>query len=151
MRIKLILTLLPMLLAAACSPKQPPVPAAPPLEVERGQVWQLVRMQGRPLDRSKKAPTLLFNPAAGTATGTAHCNEYTFHYRLQHPRQAPEGDSYDVQLTFWGSGSMECPEGDMNAERRYLGLLGKATSLRLTATAMTLYQKEREILHYELQ
>ncbi|MBP3763288.1 MAG: META domain-containing protein [Bacteroidales bacterium] len=147
---KLMYTLLPLLLMTACGSK-PAVATAPELlEPEKGQVWQLVRMQGRPLDRGRRSPTLLFNPETGTVTGTAHCNEYTFHYRTSHPQSGAEGDTYELQLTFWGSGSTECPEGEMSAERRYLGLLGKATSMSLTSTTLTLYQKNREVLHYEL-
>lgn len=151
MRIKHILLLLPLLLMAACGQKQVPVAAEPPLEPERGQVWQLVALQGRALDRAKKSPTLVFNPETRSVNGTAHCNEYTFHYTLGRVQQQPDGDHYEVQLTFWGGGTTECPEGDMSAERRYLGLLGKATAMRLTATTMTLYQKNRETLHFELQ
>lgn len=151
MRIKLILLLLPWLMVSACSRKQAPVATEPPLTPERGQVWQLVALQGRTLDHNKKAPTLSLNPDTHTASGTAYCNEYTFNYTLSHPQQLPEGDCYDLQLTFWGSGTTECPEGDMSAERRYLGLMEKATSLRLTATTLTLFQKNRELMHFELQ
>ncbi len=151
MRTKLILLLLPLTLLAACSPKQSPGTAPAPLEPRRGQVWQLVSEQGRPLPRSKHSPTLLLNPDSQTASGLAYCNEYTFRYTLQHPVQQPDGDRYKVQFTFWGCGSVECPEGGMNAERRYIGLLDKATSLRLTATTLTLYQKNNELLHFELQ
>ena len=151
MRIKLILLLLPLAINISCSRKQAPVAVDSPLAPERGQVWQLVALQGRTLDRNKQSPTLSFNPDTRTASGTAYCNEYTFHYTLAHPQQQPEGDRYEVQFTFWGSGTTECPEGNMNAERRYLGMLGKATSLSLTATTLTLYQKNRELMHFELQ
>ena len=151
MRIKLILCLLQILLIFSCSRKQAPVSTEPPLEPARGQVWQLVAVQGRALDRGRNSPTLSLNPDTKTAYGTAYCNEYTFHYTSQPSLQQSDGDFHTVQLTFWGCGSTECPEGGMSAERRYMGLLGKASSMRLTATTLTLYQKNREILHFELQ
>ena len=39
----------------------------------------------------------------------------------------------------------------MNAESRYISLLPKADALRIDAYTMTLYQKGKEILKYELQ
>ena len=152
MRIKLIVIFLLTTFTGACSPRQAPVAAlADPLVPQRGQVWQLVAQQGKRLALNKKAPTLLLDPEAGIATGDAQCNTYTFHCHLLLVSQMPDGDHYTLALEPWGSGDTSCPEADMNAEQRYLALLAKTTSMRLTATTLTLYQKDREILHFEQQ
>ena len=123
----------------------------PPLEPDKEQVWQLVCMQNRSLDRSGAAVTLVLNPEAGTATGQTTCNEYTFSYTLSKPTSHNDGDLYPVSFTFWGSGNIMCPESDMNAERRYLSLLTKATHMKIGLYTLILYQQNKEILRFELQ
>ena len=144
--ILLTLLLLTVLLAASCSHRQmpPSEPLAPPPVKE--QVWQLVRMQGKAVDTDGKVPTLVFNPEASTASGTAFCNHYSFACSLR-----ANGDHYDLQLTPWGSTKMACPEADMNAEQRYFSLLEKASALRLTASTLTLLRGNRETLYFELR
>ena len=44
-----------------------------------------------------------------------------------------------------------CPESDMNAERRYLSLLTKATHMKIGLYTLILYQQNKEILRFELQ
>lgn len=150
---KTIITMLFALLLAACSaPRQATSAGAPPpLLPQKEQVWQLVRLQGRPLPPRQPVTTLVVNPDAGTADGQAACNTYSFSCTLGHPDQHLDADYYDIRLSPIGSGSVGCSEADMNAEQRYLAALGRATRLRLTATTLTLYQKDREILYFELQ
>lgn len=140
-----------VLLACCGAPRQAAAPATAPLLPEPTQVWQLVRMQGRPLPPRQSQTTLIVNPDAATMGGHTPCNTYSFSCDLGNPRQQPDADYYDVSLRLIGSGDIRCSEADMNAEERYLLTLGRATSMRLTATTITLYQKEREILYFELQ
>ena len=95
--------------------------------------------------------SLVINPDAGVATGFAYCNEYTFKLELVLAGSQPDGDYYTIHLGLWGSGNLSCPEADMNAEQRYLSLLAKASRLRITATTLTLFQRDKEILHFELK
>ena len=115
------------------------------------QTWQLAATKGRNLAPGDKAPTLVINPEAGTFTGHAQCNSYTFRYVLQHPEAQLDGDYYDLGLSFWGSSTLTCPEASKNAEERYLDLLSKSTRIRITSTTLTLYQQNKETLHFELQ
>lgn len=146
-----ILALLSVLLPAACSAPRQSAGAPPPLVPQKEQVWQLVRMQGRPLPPRQPQTTLVVNPDAATMGGHTTCNTYSFSCDLGAPRQEPDADYYNVSLRLIGSGSVRCSEADMNAEDRYLITLGRATTMRLTATTLTLYQKNREILYFELQ
>lgn len=119
--------------------------------LDKRQTWQLTAIQGRDVDPGSKVTTLVINTEAGTATGHACCNTYTFRCALKNLEQQLDGDYYDLDLTLWESGSLACPEAEKNAEARYLMLLAKATRLRLTATTLTLFQKDKEILHFELR
>lgn len=151
------LNILSLLLAAAlvcaCSGQRKTTqqPAASCQLPAKEQVWQLVRQQGRPLPANSATITLIVNPEARTANGQAPCNPYSFSCTISNPIHSPEGDFYDLTLKPLGSGSTRCTEAEMNAEQRYLSALARTTRLRLTATTLTLYQKDREILHYELQ
>ena len=136
-------------LLASCGGEAKLAPSDPPLcQLDKEQTWQLVSIQSRDLAPTATAVTIVFNPQAGTATGAAACNEYTFAYALG---ASQGGDLTPVTLTYWGSGTVLCPESDMNAERRYLALLAKATHLSLTPYTLTLYQRGKELLRYELQ
>ena len=140
-----------LLLAGCTSPK--PVGKAPRdvLVPGKGQVWQLVALQGKPLDPADKAPTLILNPDAATASGFAYCNNYSFQMKMEQPESHPEGDSFRVQLQLWGTGSLSCPDKEMNAESRYLTLLAKGERLVINATTLVIYQRNKEILRYSLQ
>ena len=148
-----ILLLVAATVATACggARKAQTTAADTPLVPQKEQVWQLVRQQGRPLPARSATITLTVNPEAGTAGGQSACNTYSYSCALGHPACTPDGDWYDIRLVPIGSGSVECTEAEMNAEARYLATLGRATRMKLTATALTLYQKDKEILHYELQ
>ena len=146
---RLLLLILPLALSSCSTSRE--TFHADQLPLSKVQTWQLAAIQGRNIDPGDKVPTIVINPEAGTATGHAYCNTYTFRCTLQHPDQQLDGDYYDLELSLWGSGSLGCPETEKNAEARYLSLLAKATRLRLNATNLTLFQKDKEILHFELQ
>ena len=126
------------------SPQPAPMP-------DKEQVWQLVSIQNRDLTPGGAAVTIVFNPQAGTATGNTSCNEYTFSYSLGTPSVQSTDKLYPVTFTYWGSGTVMCPESDMNAERRYLALLAKTTHLKITPYTITAYQRGKETLRFELQ
>lgn len=141
-----------LLLFLSCgSHRETATPIHDPLMPQKDQTWQLVTLQGRSPKNLAAAPTLRFNPEAGTLSGFAYCNTYTFHYTLHPTAQKPDGDYHTLSLESWGGSSLGCPEADMNAESRFLLLLSKATTLRLTATTLTFYQRDKELLLFELQ
>lgn len=148
----ILLSFLAVLILSACSSLSSPQAApSPQSTLHKNQTWLLVAIQGRPLDPAKKAPIIIFNPDAATVSGVAYCNQYTYRYTLTPVVQQADGDYYDLHLERWGSGFLQCTVADMNAESRYLALLAKATRLRLTAYNLTLFQKNKEILHFQLQ
>lgn len=142
-----------VMLIIACSSQRKATPTAAnePLIPQKEQVWQLVRLQGRPLPLHSTVTTLTINPEAGTANGHTHCNTYSFSCKISHADSRPDGDWYDLSLKLLGSGNVHCSEAEMNAESRYLATLGKATRMCLTATTLTIYQKDKETLYFELQ
>lgn len=142
------------LLLSACGASRQPAASshqAPPLEPQKGQVWQLVAMRGKAMSRSTDIITLTLNPEAGTISGKMPCNSYYGNYTLRLASQAPEGDSYTLKISEVGSTKVYCKEAEMNAEARYMALFEKADAMMLDAYTMTLYQKGKEILRYELQ
>jgi heat shock protein HslJ len=148
------ITLVACLLLAACGNSKPAVSTAQQQEAlapQKSQVWQLVAMRGKAVSRTDNIITLMFNPEAGTVSGKATCNSYYGNYRLRLDSQTPEGDNYTLKLSDVGSTKVYCNEADMNAESRYISLLPKADALRIDAYTLTLYQKGKEILKYELQ
>ena len=108
-------------------------------------------MRGKAVSRTTDIITLTFNPEAGTISGKATCNSYYGNYRLKLDSKTPEGDNYTLKLSDVGSTKVFCNEADMNAESRYISLLPKADALHIDAYTLTLYQKGKEILRYELQ
>ena len=114
-------------------------------------MWQLVAIRGKDVSRTSNIITLSFNPEAGTISGKAPCNSYFGNYKLRPNTQQQDGDYYTLGFSDIGSTKVYCTEADMNAESRYLSLLPKADALRIDAYTLTLYQKGKEILKYELQ
>lgn len=119
--------------------------------LQKEQVWQLVAIRGKDVSRTSNIITLSFNPEAGTISGKAPCNSYFGNYKLRPNTQQQDGDYYTLGFSDIGSTKVYCTEADMNAESRYLSLLPKADALRIDAYTLTLYQKGKEILKYELQ
>ena len=148
------IALVACLLLTACGGSRQPSAVnrqTPPLEPQKGQVWQLVAVRGKAVNRQAEPVTLTFNPEAKTVSGRTACNNYYGNYTLRLEAQQPEGDRYTLTLSGIGYGDTRCPEAEMNAEARYMALFEKADALMLDAYTMTLYQKGRETLKYELQ
>ncbi len=144
--------LLGILCLLACTSTKPaPSTSVPPLLPQKEQVWQLVAMRGKPLPSRSATITLSFNTEAATLSGRASCNTYGADCRLNLVEQRPQGDLYSITIDGIDSGRTLCPEADMNAEARYLALLQKADALLIDAYAITLLQKDKEILRFELQ
>ena len=152
--VAIYITLIACLLLPACgNSKSAAIDTAQHITLapEKGQVWQLVAMRGKAVSRTTDIITLTFNPEAGTISGKATCNSYYGNYRLKLDSKTPEGDNYTLKLSDVGSTKVFCNEADMNAESRYISLLPKADALHIDAYTLTLYQKGKEILRYELQ
>ena len=132
----------------ACTSAKPSATAEEPLLPQKSQIWQLVAMRGKPVDNSI---TLSFNTEAATLSGRATCNTYGADCRLTYSSSSPEGYRYTVAVVNLAGGNTLCPEADMNAESRYLALLPKADAMLITPYNITLFQKDKEILRFELQ
>lgn len=148
------IALVACLLLTACGGSRQPSAVnrqTPPLEPQKGQVWQLVAVRGKAVSRTAGLTTLTFNPEAGTISGKTACNTYYGSYRLRLEASTAEGYRYALAFSGIGSGDTRCPEADMNAEARYMALLPKADAMCVDAYTMTLYQRGKEILKYELQ
>lgn len=144
--------LLVILCLMACTSTKPaPTSSAAPLLPQKEQVWQLVSIRGKEVNRRSATVTLVVNPEASTLSGQAACNRYGADCRLTLAAQLPEGDRYSLSVNNLSSGTLQCPEAEMNAEARYLALLPKADALLVTAYTITLFSKDKEILHFELQ
>ena len=138
-----------VILLASCSASKPAAtPADEPLLPQKEQVWQLTSLRGRPVSG---VITLIFNTEAATLSGHATCNTYGADCRLTYTSSTPEGYRYTVAVDNLASDNTLCPEADMNAESRYLALLPKADAMIITPYNITLFQKDKEILHFELQ
>lgn len=135
-------TLLATLLAG-CAARPPATDQPPTAEVGAGQVWQLVEMRGKAVADSRT--TLEFNPKTGYLNGGTPCNSYAARYTLE------ADGTLRIDPEHTGTGSVRCPDADMEAEGRYVALLHKADSLSTDATTLTLFQKGRAILKYELR
>lgn len=158
--VKIHILLIVCLLATACSiskttNRQPSkarkTPMAEAVAPQKGQVWQLVALRGKAVSRSSDIITLTLNPEAGTISGKMPCNSYYGNYTLRLASQTPEKDNYTLKISEVGYTEVYCNEADMNTEARYLALLPKADALTIDTYTLTLYQKDKEILKYELQ
>ena len=127
-----------------------------PPELDRDQVWRLVEMQGRKLDRGAARVTIVFNPETGSLHGSAACNTYSANYLL-----SLLGDD-DATSRKWMcslsiSGlectSVQCPDAEMNSEARYLSRLRHCNRLSLADAGNTLIlgTRDRAELIFELQ
>lgn len=108
----------------------------------KDQVWQLVAIQGRPLVPSSSPITLIFNPKTSSLHGQAQCNTYTADYSLHDSR---------LIISNLQPSNTQCPEALMNAEKRYLATLQKCTQLSLSTTTLSLGNKNKTLLQFELQ
>lgn len=154
MRLKnnLILMALVVLALAGCGSNRAATDdAAGALRFDKDQVWQLVAQRGKEVAPSNDPIILMFHPESGTLRGRVACNRYFADYTLKLDRVSAEGSRYSLNVMYVSGGDVQCPEGDMAEQERYLALLAKADGCLLTPYALTLFQKGREVLKYELQ
>lgn len=151
MKLRYILFLL-LPLAAACGVQKPSsTDAGEALQFDKEQVWQLVAQRGKEVAPSNDPVILMFHPESGTLRGRVACNRYFADYGMRLAGVSAAGSRYTLEVKYVSGGDVQCPEGDMAAQERYLALLGKADACLLTPWSLTLFQKGREVLKYELQ
>ena len=153
LKISRIFLLLLLPLAWQCSSvKSAPAPAdATALQFDKGQVWQLVSLRDKELPQSGAVVTLVLNPEAGTLNGRTSCNRYFADFSARLRSQSAEGCRYELKVSYLGHDDVVCPDADMNAEERYFNLLPKADACLLTPYTLTLLQRGKEIMKFELQ
>ena len=142
---KYILLVITAILAGGCSVRHADEAMRDMPHPDKGQVWQLVEMRGREV-KGGTTVTLTLNPETGVLHGRAQCNDYYADFAM-----LPRGGRYALGLSNMGCGETSCPDADMNAEARYLSLLGRADAMTMDEYTMILYCKGKEILKYELQ
>lgn len=127
-----------------------PTPAAT-YAPEKSQVWQLVAMRGKEVPRTGNLTTLMLNSESGTLWGHTACNRYFADFTMKLKKADPVATHYEIKISYVGQSQVQCPEDEMEFQQRYLGLLPKVTSATLSATVMTLYSRDKEVLKYEVQ
>lgn len=135
----------------SCTAPKEATDSAGALQLDKEQVWQLVAQRGKEMAPSTDPIILMFHPESGTVRGRVACNRYFADYTLHLDRVSAEGTRYDLKVLYISGGDVQCPEGDMAEQNRYLALLGKADACLLTPYVLTLYQRGKEILKFELQ
>lgn len=152
MKQKFYLLFLVSLLLSSCGvDRKSPVVDTPALEFNKEQVWQLVSIRGKEIKAADGVVTLMFYPEGGALRGLIACNRYFADYTLQFDKVTSEGTRYGLVVHDLSGGDVQCTEGDMAVQERYLALLGKADACLLTPYALTLYRNGKEVLKYELQ
>lgn len=129
------------------------VVVAPP-ELSRQQVWRLVEMHGSRHNPGSAPITIVFNAEAGTVRGRAVCNTYNADYTLS-ALSVSVDDAYEwcgLKITGIESGSVQCPEAEMNAEARYLAKLRQCNQLAVIDAGNTLVLgvRNKPVLRFEL-
>ena len=125
------------------------------LALDKDQVWQLVAMQGREVAKGNRKSAeevlLMFHPESGTVRGRVACNRYFADYKMKTGKTSSVGTHFSIDVDYISGGDVQCPEGDMALQDRYLNLLSKADAGLLAPHTLTLFQKDKEILRFELQ
>ena len=150
-KIYILLSLTALLVCCGTPKEAVPSAAETALTPEKHQVWQLVEMRGRAVSRTANVMTLTLNPEAGTLRMEGPCNHYGADYSARLASQTPEGDHYRLRVGRLSGSATHCPDAEMNAEERHRALIEKADELVLTAYTLTLFQKGKEVLKYELR
>lgn len=151
-KLKSILLLLLLPLFVQCASQKAPVQGSEAaVQFDKEQVWQLVSLQGKPVPQAAAEIVLMFHPESGTLRGRVACNRYFADYSLRLQESTAAGSRYAMDVKYVSGGDVQCPEGGMAEQERYLALLGKADACLLTATTLTLYRRGRETLKFELQ
>ena len=118
---------------------------------DKEQVWQLVALRGKEVAVNGDPVIFMLHPESGTLRGRIACNRYFADYTLRSGKVDAEGTHYSMQVTYISGGDVQCPEGDMALQERYLALLAKTTDCLLTPYTLTLFQRGKEIIKFELQ
>lgn len=148
--LKTLLMVLAILMHISCtSTTTQPLSHSVTQSLDKSQVWQLVKIQGRDIDRTATPTTLVFNPEAHTLRGQTQCNTYSADYTLSQPLSHTVTQS--LTISNFQLSNVQCPDAEMNAETRYLSTLKKCTQLSLTATTLTLGNKNKALLEFELR
>ena len=144
----ILIPLAALLLCACGATHKADTAPLPPPTFDKAEVFQLVSIQGRPLTY-QPAPTLIFNPETSTIHGPMACNTYlaSFSCRPANPSSA----RYPIQISLLSSGTLVCPDALLNADSRFLALLPRATHLAYSPSSITLFQRNKELLRFELQ
>lgn len=121
------------------------------LQINKEQVWQLVSLRGKAVGKGNGEVILMFHPESGTLRGRIACNRYFADYSIRLLKALPEGSHYALRVSDISGGDVQCPEGGMALQERYLALLGKATECLLTPYTLVLMQKDKELMKFELQ
>lgn len=133
--------LLLMLAAAGCASHRSAAVAQEEPELDRETVWQLVGMRQKEVDIDGTPLSLQFNPETHNISGFSGCNRYFGEYRE---------DGRSIVFQNVGCTRMACPDAEMKIESAYLPLLEKVTRYELTRYRLTLYQKDRVVLEFEV-
>lgn len=148
--LKTLLPLLAILALGSCGSLRETVPStAASLLPEKGQTWQLTAINGRAVPANAKTVTLTFNPEAESFRGTTACNFYAGTYLVGEASLADGRRPFSIAL--FGSGSILCPEADMNAEERFLALFQKANTLFIDEYTLILFRDNKETLRFGLR
>ena len=148
--LKTLLMVLAILMHISCTSTATQSPSHSTTQsLDKSQVWQLVKIQGRNIDRTATPTTLAFNPEAHTLRGQTQCNTYSADYTLSQPLSHSATQS--LTISNFQLSNVQCPDAEMNAETRYLSTLKKCTQLSLTATTLTLGNKNKALLEFELR
>lgn len=152
MNVKTTLLLLTALLLTSCgSSRKASVNEESALQFDKEQVWQLVSIRGKEVRSSDGVVTLMFYPEGNAIRGLIACNRYFADYTMRFDKVSPEGSHYELKITDLSGGDVQCPEGDMAVQDRYLALLEKSDACLLTPYTLTLFRNGKEVLKYELQ
>ena len=150
-RISLFLMLVAVVLTSCGGNRKTTAVQAEARVFDKDQVWQLVSMRGKEVSARDGVVTLMFYPEGNAIRGLVACNRYFADYTMQSGKVDADGTRYSLKVSYISGGDVQCPEGDMAFQERYLNLLGKADACLLTAHGLTLYQHGKETLHFEMQ
>ncbi len=116
---------------------------------DKSQTWQLTVLNGREVSAGAKTVTLTFNPEAGSFRGQTACNSYAGTYAIGTASTADGRCPFSIET--FGTGSILCPDADMNAEGRFVATFAKVNYILITEYTLSLYRDNKETLHFELQ
>ena len=116
---------------------------------DKSQAWQLTILNGREVPQNAKPVTLTFNPEAKSFRGETACNFYAGTYTIGEASTSDGRRPFSIEYS--GSGSILCPDADMNAEGRFLATFHKANYILITEYTLSFYRDNKEILRFGIQ